>query len=243
MLSGDCGKKLRVSEHLSYVGWFFRNITRHTALRQLVLNNEVVQINLRSLVLPVAFCFLISCSKNDMRDVDSQRVEAVVDTPSYILYRIPTGAHYCTGNEYRKVSYQQLRFMIKFDSSAIYTSHDPHNQDDINKLYGFSDDNTHHHFNSARFGWRWSKGALRLFAYTYNKGTLAYQELNTVMIGKEYACSISVNGNQYLFAVDHHITVMPRSGTTVNGEGYQLYPYFGGDESAPHDIQIAIKEY
>jgi hypothetical protein len=29
--------------------------------------------------------------------------------------------------------------------------------------------------------------------------------------------------------------------TTPKGQGYQLYPYFGGDETAPHDINIWIK--
>jgi len=35
---------------------------------------------------------------------------------------------------------------------------------------------------------------------------------------------------------------MPRESTTTMAEGYQLYPYFGGDETAPHDIFIWIEK-
>ena len=35
---------------------------------------------------------------------------------------------------------------------------------------------------------------------------------------------------------------LPRTSATSKAEGYKLYPYFGGDESAPHDIFIYIKE-
>jgi hypothetical protein len=39
---------------------------------------------------------------------------------------------------------------------------------------------------------------------------------------------------------DAHLT-LPRTSTTPLAKGYLLYPYFGGDETAPHAIKIAIK--
>ncbi|MGI8584585.1 MAG: hypothetical protein ACR2KX_20540 [Chitinophagaceae bacterium] len=33
-----------------------------------------------------------------------------------------------------------------------------------------------------------------------------------------------------------------RTSTTVKANGFKLYPYFGGDETAPHNIYIWIKE-
>jgi hypothetical protein len=30
--------------------------------------------------------------------------------------------------------------------------------------------------------------------------------------------------------------------STPKGKGYRLYPYFGGDETAPHDISIWVKD-
>jgi hypothetical protein len=35
---------------------------------------------------------------------------------------------------------------------------------------------------------------------------------------------------------------MPRLASTRKAKGYQLYPYFGGDEVAPHLINIWVKE-
>ncbi|MEO5783498.1 MAG: hypothetical protein ABIQ07_09520 [Ginsengibacter sp.] len=43
----------------------------------------------------------------------------------------------------------------------------------------------------------------------------------------------------------HKITYLyslPRTSTTAKAIGYKLYPYFGGDETAPHEIDIWIKE-
>jgi hypothetical protein len=108
-------------------------------------------------------------------------------------------------------------------------------------LYGFSDNNADHHQYSARFGWRWSDKALRLFAYIYNKGLVTSQELTTIEIGSEVICSIKVTSTNYLFTVNDITTQLPRMATTEKAKGYQLYPYFGGDEVAPHQINIWIK--
>jgi hypothetical protein len=117
----------------------------------------------------------------------------------------------------------------------------PINQYDINKLYGFSDNNADHHQFSARFGWRWSDNALRLFAYVYNNGIVISKELGSVTIGKEVNCSIKVGEAIYTFIIDEITEYLPRSSTTSLAKGYLLYPYFGGDELAPHDINIWIK--
>jgi hypothetical protein len=133
-----------------------------------------------------------------------------------------------------------MNFVVRFDSSAIYETQLAENQYDINKLYGFSDNNTDHHQYSARFGWRWSDKALRLFAYVYNEGAVTSKELTRIDIGTEINCSIKLNGAHYLFTANGTTTEMPRLSTTEKAKGYQLYPYFGGDELAPHQINIWI---
>jgi hypothetical protein len=161
----------------------------------------------------------------------------------YVAYTIPAGQQYSNPSPFRSVQTSEMKFVVKFDSSAIYTNVNPVNQYDINKLFGFSDNNADHQDYSARFGWRWSDGALRLFAYTYNKGARASRELGTVAIGAEISCSIKVADSTYIFSIgDKAITTMPRLSTTPQGQGYQLYPYFGGDELAPHNINISIKQ-
>jgi hypothetical protein len=178
----------------------------------------------------------------------NKAAESILDNASqvntngqFIKYTIQKGNNYCDQNSLKAIETNEMKFTVRFDSTAIYQTVDPLNQDDINKLYGFSDNNMDHHQYSARFGWRWSEGALRLFAYVYNEGLWTEKELSVINIGQEVSCSISVAGTSYLFKVNGAITEMPRKASTEKGKGYQLYPYFGGDETAPHLVNIWVR--
>ena len=164
------------------------------------------------------------------------------DTSTYVLYTIGKGAQYCNKSTFVATSYSKLSFAIKFDSTAIYNTILAENQDDINKLFGFSDNNAQHHQYSARFGWRWSSNALRLFGYTYNNSIRSSIELGTIAIGSENNCSIKVDSSLYVFTLNGKKINMPRESKTALAEGYKLFPYFGGDEFAPHAISVWIKE-
>ena len=187
-------------------------------------------------MLAAVWLFLLFCSCR------KETALQILSTSSFKQFTIPKGQHYATENNIKAVEITEMKFVVKFDSSAIYTTADPDNQYDINKLYGFSDNGDQHHSFSARFGWRWSDKALRLFAYTYNNGVRDEKELGTIAIGTEVHCSIKVQGEVYQFEVDGKTETMLRLSTTTVGKGYQLYPYFGGDEPAPHDVRIWIKE-
>src|SRR5215218_3808707 len=132
-------------------------------------------------------------------------------TTQFTKYTIRTGQNYCDGNTYTPSSYSQLNFIAKFDSSAIYSNVNSYNQLDINKLYGFSDNNSTHQQFSARFGWRWSDNALRLFGYVYNNGIRTSKELGIVSIGAENNCSIKVNANSYVFTLNGAVDSLPRT--------------------------------
>lgn len=160
---------------------------------------------------------------------------------AFVKYTIAGGQQYSDQSSYRAIETSDMKFVVRFDSSAVYQTKLAENQYDINKLYGFSDNNSEHHQYSARFGWRWSGNALRLFAYIYNEGAVLSKELAIVDIGKEINCAIQVTSSSYLFTVNGVTERLPRMATTPKGKGYQLYPYFGGDEPAPHDISIWIK--
>lgn len=190
------------------------------------------------------FAFLLastSCKKtvHEMIDVSSSGSSSINN--EFTKYTIKAGQHSADLNNYKVVDVSQMKFIVRFDSSAIYTSNSKENQYDINKLYGFSDNDANHHQFSARIGWRWSDNALRLFAYVYNDAAVISKELGIVSVGDEINCSIKIAGSQYLFTVNEYNEVLRRASKTSSGKGYQLYPYFGGDESAPHDVNIWIK--
>ena len=185
-----------------------------------------------------ALVLLFSCEKShEITQPPSNLTES-----GFIDYTINAGEHFCDQNPYLQTNYSELRFIVRFDSTAIYQTDSVENQLDVNKLYGFADNNDQHHHFSARFGWRWSDDSLRLFGYIYNNGEMSYEELQPIQIGKEYHCSIKVNAAEYIFTIDESKKSMPRASTTPTAIGYKLYPYFGGNETAPHDIHIRIKE-
>jgi len=184
-----------------------------------------------------AFLF-VRCNK--MAEALVEKATEGASSGQFIKYTIQKGNQFCNGNGFKEIGLNEMKFIAKFDSTAIYETRLAENQYDINKLYGFSDNNADHHEYSARFGWRWSDHALRLFAYVYNEGTVSSKGLTTVAIGAEINCSIKISGNNYLFTVNGETTPMPRLSTTEKAKGYQLYPYFGGDETAPHEISIWI---
>lgn len=195
----------------------------------------------------LGFCLftLASCSKKIEQIMSgiSKNGNTETSANTYVQYTIPKGEQYCDKRRIVAVKDSVLFFKVKFDSSAIYTTNAATNQLDINKLFGFSDNSAmDHHEYSARFGWRWSDHALRLFAYVYNKGVMSFKEIGSVQIGTENTCSIKIEGDKYLFSLNGTEITMPRASTTALAEGYKLWPYFGGDESAPHTISIWIKE-
>jgi len=57
-----------------------------------------------------------------------------------------------------------MKFLVKFDSSAIYQTEFSENQYAVNKLWGFSE-GTDNHYNSARIGCSWTNYALHLYGW------------------------------------------------------------------------------
>ena len=200
---------------------------------------------MRNYFLPLVGCLLLlsGCKKA----VDAIIHTGTSGTPAsiengFIKYTIQKGQQYSDQSSYKSIETGEMKFVVKFDSSAIYSTAKAENQNDINKLYGFSDNNADHHQFSARFGWRWSSHGLRLFAYIYNEGAVLSKELAVIPIGEAVNCGIQVTSSSYLFTVNGVSERLPRMATTPQAKGYQLYPYFGGDETAPHDVHVFIKD-
>ncbi|MFY0591914.1 hypothetical protein [Roseivirga sp.] len=164
-------------------------------------------------------------------------------------YIIPEGKHSSKlvngsiGDKLRSIKTGRLEFSARFDNSARYDLHN-NNQQDINKLMGFSEANQHHQDGSIRFGWRYDKAQdmVEIFAYAYRDKQLYYEGITMVEIGQTAVYRIVVNPSSYYLEVDGVSLVLDREQKEQKGFYYMLYPYFGGDEKAPHDIHIYIKE-
>jgi len=111
----------------------------------------------------------------------------------------------------------------------------------VNKLFGFTYGGVHS--NSIRFGWRPSKdrGKIVLYDYCYNKGNrLVYTAIATIKTNKQYTLGLfySKTTEEVFFILDGRII------STVDFDkprfliGYTSSFYFGGKETAPHEMQI-----
>ena len=130
---------------------------------------------------------------------------------------------------------------IEFDSSAIYHTVDSLNQLDVNKLIGWSDCGDGHMENSIRFGWRWND-SLEIHWFKHENGQFSFDKIKTVSMCKSHKYNLKIHKWDYEMEVDDVTVFVPRN-CVYNKRRYQLYPYFGGDETAPHDITIKIKRY
>ncbi len=155
-------------------------------------------------------------------------------------YKIKKGNH-GSGFHVNVLTENQLVFDAIFDNSAIYTTKDPVNQSDINKLLGFADCQTIlHHENSARFGWNW-QDSLCIYAYCYVDGEVKNKFISSIKVNTKHHYRIYAYNHKYIFYLDNKVVEMDR-GCNL-GTGYILFPYFGGNEKSPHDIKILIKTY
>jgi len=116
---------------------------------------------MRKLLFLAAIISFIGCKKETDQKVDNkpvieeQSVAAKKPGPpqptGYTTYTIREGQHYCDQNTIKSVRTSEMKFMAKFDNSAIYTSVIPENQYDIHKLWGFTE-GINNQYNSARVG-------------------------------------------------------------------------------------------
>ena len=153
----------------------------------------------------------------------------------YEVYRIEAGEHYPTKykNKISPIYSERLEFVTWFNASHIYDN----GSDDINKLYGITSPKIHE--NSARFGWRYWNDAIEIFAYYYIDGERHWHKLGDAKLKTRYEFSVDVTGYWYEFNFNGN---KHRVYTGRNIAAFRSFPYFGGDNPAPHVMTFTIVE-
>lgn len=155
---------------------------------------------------------------------------------------IRAGDHYCSPRLYETFNSGKLAFKATFDESAKYEFGDPALQTSKNKLMGFSDCGSLHHENSARFGWQWFNNRVEIFAYCYVDSMRIEKFIAPVNLNEENVYEIVATDSEYVFYLNgERKESVERTSTCSDGIKYMLYPYFGGTETAPHDVNIKIE--
>ena len=167
---------------------------------------------------------LISCTKKDKN--------------GFWVFKIKKDNHRST-NQVNFFCKDELNFDLILTESCKYQTKEYENQYDVNKLFGISDEGGHMK-NSARFGWRYLNDNLELMVFVHNNGSFYFEKICDIQPNIIYNCQINLLSDKYEFIVGSNKIYMDRYKPNVNCK-YLLYPYFGGNETAPHDIIIKIK--
>lgn len=125
-----------------------------------------------------------------------------------------------------------------FDNSTLYVD-DTVDKFDVNKLFGFSIGL--HHYTSYRFGWNCIDNEIHIYAYSYVKGKRLIDEICVIDNNVEYKFIILIKNGRAVFTVispELAIKQAIHPAPSSRMFGYSLWPYFGGNKVAPHDINI-----
>jgi hypothetical protein len=130
-----------------------------------------------------------------------------------------------------------LKYEVTFTPSCVYYIGD--DQSGINKLLGIGY-LPYHRWNSVRFGWSYKAGNwVDIFSYCYINKERIYNLIGMVEIGKANTFMITPGQSSHTLQVlgkgIYHTVPLYRQGS-----GYLLRPYFGGNQTAPHDIEIKM---
>jgi hypothetical protein len=179
-----------------------------------------------------ALAILLTWLIKDWRKWGSARAAATV-------YTIPKGEHY-SSHPFSFYSGSKKNFVITalFDESCRYDLNSV-DQFDINKLWGVSFGD--HQKNSIRIGWNYDaqKDEIILSVYTYENGQRKYRQVSTCRINQLFLLSLTLNKSSYTVSEGLGSIEIPYKYPWLKA-GYYLYPYFGGNQPAPHDVHIQL---
>jgi hypothetical protein len=184
----------------------------------------------------------VSCKKDTVDPITGKGNFIPVLSTNPGLYTIQKGSHYCDQTKIELINKPSITAVVTFNNSAKYTSLTAENQGDVNKLIGFSDCGSDHQENSARLGWSWNGQALVIYAYAYNNKQRITKTLGTAPLNEPFTCSVKAEKGQYYFKLNNTVDSIPRHCSEYTGMHYKLFPYFGGDEVAPHPISLKVEE-
>jgi len=185
--------------------------------------------------IPILLLGLFSCNKEN--------------ADGYRVYTIDRGNHYSDGpidklfgNNNRAISWE---WEVIFEPSCIYSESDLFNRSnylDVNKLIGFSDCDRHHSQYSCRIGWRASGDSIELLIYKRDDNNIAFKSLKKVYSDQLVNVTLNFKDTTYISCIDGICDTLVRPCPDWSGRKYSLFPFFGGQETAPHKMKILIKE-
>jgi len=135
-----------------------------------------------------------------------------------------------------------FHFTVEFDKACLYHL-DGADTLDINKLFGIGN-GINHHNNSVRIGWRCVDNQnIELVTYLYiNKIRQEEIILSVIKPEEKVMCQILFIDKQVIITTTS-INVTKTAVLDVKKQlfGFLLWPYFGGNNTAPREMKIELK--
>jgi hypothetical protein len=165
-------------------------------------------------------------------------------------YELKKGSHSASGLHIGITFKKKIEFRCKFDDSCLYGELGNGDEYDINKLFGFST-TWWHHKQSGRVGWRCIDGeTIQILTYSYNKGKRDIKEhdiLGVVKPGELFYCTIEDTEKEYVYTFKKGFDEEVVTKTDAKQKDwfffhYLLFPYFGGNKPAPHNMKIHLEK-
>ena len=163
--------------------------------------------------------------------------------PCYKPFNIKKGSHY-SGFRFKPLwKKKDFRIEVVFTDECAYPSFGDVDDFDINKLYGISWGM--HHTNSYRIGWRSDQnGGIILSDYYYVNGERKYNDICTVPTNRNVTIDFTEDSDRIGKTTINTLKIHGESVVEINNKckwGYTLFPFFGGNKSAPNDMEILLK--
>jgi hypothetical protein len=164
------------------------------------------------------------------------------------------------------VGKKKIQYRVVFGYGCNYTIPGA-DQEDTNKLFGLGYCplwkgilcatgavylgllSNEQHTDSARFGWVYKNGKMQIRAYLYVNGERIIEDLCQVNVGFTYDFFLFINHerNYYTFRVKN-----PANGWVLAERdfpfthdkkfSFPLDPFFGGNQRAPHEMEISMQK-
>jgi hypothetical protein len=164
-----------------------------------------------------------------------------------MIFTIERGKHYSDHFLYKSLNSlvfnRGLEYSVRFDSSCKYQL-PKKDQQDVNKLFGYSI-GLDHHKNSARFGWHWYWGKINISAYLYRDGERIVLPMAKLELDSWYRFSIEAQEESDCFVISDSESTIAIANVERRVKfrfGFHLWPYFGGNNAAPHNILIQMEK-
>lgn len=160
----------------------------------------------------------------------------------YKTFKIKKGKHR-SGYRFWFTFSKKISYECKLKSSCIYNI-ESLDKFDVNKVFGFST-SKHHHQNSARLGWTSLNGNnIQLWSYIYDNGQRVVGHIANVEANEKFKCTIIAEKGRYKYILEKKDEIIEKDINVISEHSkfkYLLYPYFGGNLPAPHDIEIILR--